>query len=81
VGELFNASALEVLNNANAAVLGDEIIQFRTATLLLANSRRYRLSGLLRGRRGTEWAVDTHTAHDRFVMINPDGVKRVTLPF
>ena len=31
---------------------------------------KYTLSGLLRGRLGTEWAVSTHSAGERFIMLD-----------
>jgi len=62
------ASDLALLNGANTAVLGDEILQFREATLLADG--QYRLRGLLRGRLGTDWAMGNHAAGDRFVLLN-----------
>lgn len=67
-GELSSTSELAVLNGANAALLGDEIIQFKTATLTAPG--KYTLSGLLRGRLGTEWAISTHAAGERFVLLD-----------
>ncbi|MFO0389903.1 MAG: glycoside hydrolase TIM-barrel-like domain-containing protein [Alphaproteobacteria bacterium] len=67
-GELQSVTELAVLNGANAALLGSEIIQFKTATLIEPN--KYTLSGLLRGRLGTEWAVGTHAISERFVLLN-----------
>jgi hypothetical protein len=69
---------LEVLNGANAAILGDEIIQWKTATLLECGT--YELSGLLRWRRGTEGAVGTHKLGERFVVLAADGMYRTPLP-
>lgn len=77
-GSLDSKTALEVLNGANAAILGDEIIQWKTATLLPGGT--YELSGLLRGRRGTESAVSTHKLGERFVVLAADGFYRVSLP-
>lgn len=57
-----------VLAGANLCLIGQELVQFATAELL-ANGR-YRLSGLLRGRRGTEAAVSAHTAGERFVLLS-----------
>lgn len=57
-----------VLNGANAALVGNEIIQFKNASLIGDNS--YILSGLLRGRLGTEWAVDTHAVGECFVLLD-----------
>ncbi len=59
---------LAALNGANAALLGQEIVQFTTATLL--EPGKYRLSGLLRGRLGTEWAIAGHAAGERFVLLD-----------
>jgi hypothetical protein len=77
-GTLDSKTALEVLNWANVALLGDEIIQWRNANVLA--SGLYELSGLLRGRRGTEWATGTHQMGERFVMLAEDGVYRAPLP-
>ncbi|MHC1758330.1 MAG: phage tail protein [Negativicutes bacterium] len=66
-GTLASHTEAEVLAGFNAAMLGDEVIQFKTATLLSAGV--YRLSGLLRGRHGTAAEVSTHTSDDRFVLI------------
>lgn len=71
---------LSVLNGANAAYLGNangqggEIIQFRTATLI--GVRQYRLSGLLRGRLGTEANVSTHGTNEVFVLLQTNPVGR-----
>ncbi len=53
---------------ANAAMLGDELIQFGSAEPL--GGGRFRLSRLLRGRRGTEWAAATHVAGEAFVLLD-----------
>lgn len=68
-GSLSSATEAAVLNGANLAVLGDEIFQFATATLVGTNT--WDLSNLIRGRRGTEWAMAGHQIGDRFWM--PDG--------
>lgn len=66
-GDLAGASAAAVLNGANAALLGPEILQFKNATLI--GDGLYRLTGFLRGRRGTEWAIPHHSVGERFVML------------
>lgn len=66
--QLQSVTEQAVLNGANAALLGSEIVQFRSATLV--EPGKYRLSGLLRGRLGTEWAVDSHAAGERFVLLD-----------
>ena len=67
-----------MLSGANAALVlkanGEpEIIQFRDVTLNPDGS--YTLSGLLRGRRGTDVFVDGHEAGELFVLLDPDDVE------
>jgi hypothetical protein len=76
-GSLDSKTALEVLNWNNAALLGNEIIQWRNATLLAENL--YELSGLLRGRRGTEWAVGSHAIGDKFVVLATGSLYRMVM--
>ncbi len=66
------------MNWGNAALLGDEIIQWRNATLL--SEGLYELSGLLRGRRGTESATGTHRVGEKFVVLASEGLYRTPLP-
>ena len=73
-GDLSSDTELNVLNGANVALLGNEIIQFKTATLIAANT--YTLTGLLRGRKGTEWA--THAVGERFVLLSPTSTYIMT---
>ena len=70
-GVLLSAPEADVLNGVNGALLGDEIIQWTTATLI--GTKRYRLSGLLRGRLGTEHAIYDHSVGERFVVLQPVG--------
>jgi hypothetical protein len=58
---------LLVLNGANTAALGSEIIQYKTATL--TGTRTYLLSGVLRGRFGTEGSISTHVTEERFAAL------------
>ena len=60
----------QVLAGANAAMLGDEVIQYRTATQVGGFTNRWTLSGLLRARRGTDYATSTHVAGERFVLLD-----------
>jgi hypothetical protein len=66
-GTLANATTLEVLNGANGCVIGNEVLQFRDADFV--STGVYDLSYLLRGRKGSEWAMDDHIAGDRFVLL------------
>lgn len=60
----------------NAMLIGDEIVQYRTATA--AGGGVYTLTGFLRGRRGTEWAMTGHTSMERVVLLEPAGMRRVS---
>lgn len=61
-------AAINADPTVNLALLGDELINFVTATL--ESDGTYTLSGFKRGRRGTEWACSTHEAGDEFVMVS-----------
>ncbi len=63
---------------ANLALLGDEIIQFGIAEPL--GGGRFRLSQLLRGRRGSEWAAANHQPGERFVLLDRASLKRYDAP-
>ena len=77
-GSLASDTELNVLNGANALLIGDEIVQFVTASL--NSDGGYSLSGLLRGRRGTDWASASHAAGDRVVVLSASTVLREALP-
>jgi hypothetical protein len=62
----------------NLALIGDELVQFGVAERI--DSRHYRLSHLLRGRRGSEWAATAHAAGERFVLIDAAAMATWTLP-
>lgn len=78
---LYSATEVNVLNGANAALIGShgrwELIQWLTATLNGDGS--YTLSNLLRGRKGTEWAASLHTATDSFIALSSSAVKNITV--
>jgi hypothetical protein len=57
-------------NGANLAIVGQELIQFGTAQPIAP--RRFRLSHLLRGRRGTDWAAFHHEAGEPFALLEPE---------
>jgi hypothetical protein len=76
-GELSSCTELELLNGANAALLGDEVIQFQTA--VLEDDGSYTLTNILRGRRGTESASDSHVAGERFVLLNAETARFLPL--
>lgn len=78
--ELDSASEFDVLNGKNAAWVGPasghdgEVLQFTAATLVSPGV--YDLTGFLRGRLGTEFAVGTHSAGDVFVMLESGPLQR-----
>ena len=63
---------------ANTAILGREVIQFAAAMPIGAG--QFRLSGLLRGRDGTESASAGHSADEWFVMVESDALRVIELP-
>ncbi len=67
-----------VAGGANAAMLGSELIQFGKAVRLANGS--WRLSRLLRGRRGTEFAIGGHAAGEAFVLIDRDSLLPISVP-
>ncbi len=67
-----------LVNGANLAILGNELIQFGTAEAI--GPGRFRLSRLLRGRRGTEWAMGEHAVGEPFALIDANAVVPIELP-
>lgn len=69
-GTLESVTEEELLNDAtlNIALVGSEIIQFRDADLISGNT--YRLSGFIRGARGTEWATTGHEDAETFLLLS-----------
>ncbi len=68
-GTLSSDTEINVLNGANVALLGDEIIQWMFADLEETDGS-YTLRTLLRGRKGTEHAISSHSIGDRFVVLD-----------
>jgi hypothetical protein len=62
----------------NLAVLGNEVIQFGNAVSL--GGGRFRLSRLLRGRAGSEWACGGHSAGEAFCLLKPSTLQPVAMP-
>jgi hypothetical protein len=77
--ELESISETSLLAGLNAAVIGShgrwEVIQFRDAELTDDTSNAWTLTGLLRGRRGTEFAVGTSLDGDRFVLLDTSVIR------
>jgi hypothetical protein len=74
---LAGATDMQVYAGANYAKIGDELIQYANANALKDAQGRafYRLSRLLRGRRGTEWAMSTHAANELFLAADPSDTE------
>lgn len=60
---------------ANLALVGGELVQFGEVEAL--GSRRWRLSRLWRGRRGTEAEIATHFAGEAFALLRQDEITMV----
>lgn len=69
---LSSATYSELMQGANLALWGKELIQFMTATSLGGPS--WKLSGILRARRSTQWALD-HVVDEQFVLIDEDSIR------
>jgi hypothetical protein len=74
--EFESRSELEVLNGANLLLVGQEILQFADAEQL--GPSEWRLARLLRGRRGTEWAMGTHQVGEAVLVLDPTSLTRVS---
>ena len=67
-GALESYTQAAVLTGSGAVLVGDEIMLYTTAEQLDAD--RWRVSGLVRGLRGTAAAVSAHVAGERFVVLS-----------
>lgn len=71
---LSSVSAQAVLGGSNHFSIGAEIVGARVATLIAAGM--YRLTGLLRYRRGTQDAAGTHRLGERVIALERAGLLR-----
>jgi hypothetical protein len=74
-GTLSSTTNAGLRAGVNMAVIGDEIVFFRDATL--QGNGTYTLRGFLRGRRGSEYAMADHAIGERFVLVDPTTFVRV----
>jgi hypothetical protein len=74
--DLGDADAAALDRGVNLALVGGELLQFGSAEPL--GGGRWRLTRLLRGRRGTEGAVAA--AGDRFVLLEGEAARTIDLP-
>lgn len=75
---LEDRSETSVLAGANLALIGNELVGFTHAEALSA--RRFRLSGLWRGRYGSQASLPEHMPGDRFILVDPAAMIAVDLP-
>jgi hypothetical protein len=71
--ELATISQTDFELGVNRALVGNEILDFKTATLLGVTGqggRNYRLSGLTRGLRGTYGRVNNHGGNETFYLLS-----------
>lgn len=62
----------------NAALVGKEVIQFRDAVLNVDGT--WSLTGILRARRGTNYAVRGHTTGEQFLLLDIATMAKFTRP-
>ncbi|KKM78607.1 hypothetical protein LCGC14_1358270 [marine sediment metagenome] len=72
---LASVTEAQVLDGANAALIGNEITQFRD--VVDNGDSTWTLSGLLRGRKGTESETANHVAGERFVFLDRATTRRI----
>ncbi len=75
---LTGATADQLTQGANRALIGGELLQFARVEEL--GNRRWRLSGLLRGRGGTEVANASHAIGETFVLLDTSPVSLDAAP-
>lgn len=81
--ELNSYAESSILNGINRIWVGKtdgstgEVIHFATATLTNSVPKTYVLTNLLRGQRGTEYAISGHVANEIFVLITDQVINSV----
>lgn len=74
-GALASVTEQQFLDGLQGGVIGDELVLFRDAELLSADT--YRITRFLRYRAGTEGAV--HATGEPFVLLSPATIRRLAL--
>lgn len=74
-GSLSSVPYASFLAGAQAAIIGDEIVYFRDAVLNADGT--YTISGLLRGMRGSEYAMGAHSPGERFILVDSSTMARI----
>ena len=68
-GSLSSYPEIDVYNHTNWALIGEEVIGFKNATLIGSPPNTYELTGLLRGRRGTNTTM-SHSNDEAFILLD-----------
>ena len=76
-GVLTSTDGAGLFAGVNVAMIGRELVYFRTATL--TGTGTYQLSGFLRGRQGTEWAIASHATGELFVLLGASTLYKLPL--
>ena len=77
-GTLSSISWSDLLAGMNLCVIGNEVCQFQTATLISGTT--WELKNFLRGRRGTDIYLASHVANEPFALINGNFKKGISSP-
>lgn len=72
-GSLASVSDTDFWGGKNACMIGQEMVYFKTATL--TGTKTYTLSGLLRGRQGTEQYIGTHVVNELFCLLDSSIIR------
>jgi len=77
--ELESVTQLDMLNfDMNAALVGEEVIQFRDA--VQQPNGEWWLTGLRRARRGTNYALRSHKPNELFLLLEPQAITSFVRP-
>ena len=74
---LENCDDAALVSGSNLAVLGNELVQYGRA--VPSGPKRFLLSRLVRGRRGTEWAMSGHVPGEIFALIKSAALRPIGL--
>lgn len=77
-GTLSSDTEANILAGLNSLLVGSEIIQFLNATL--EGDGSYTVSGLLRGRLGTDWATGLHTTGETVTKLETSSLLKLDIP-
>lgn len=70
--------ALIGLAPSEALLIGSEVIRWIDSELVSTSPNVYRVTRLLRGELGTDWAMVDHAANERAVLLRPQGLRHVS---